>query len=164
MSKVADKLGFAPAPIGVTPKGSHWLWSWALAIPSSSKVPDEALQFITWATSKDYIKLVAEHEGWVSVPPGTRISTYQNNSYQAEAPFAGFVLAAIQSADPNNPTLQPTPYRGIQYVGIPEFPALGTQVGQIMTRILEGEIAIDQALKNLQRLVYEQMRISGYTN
>lgn len=162
MSTVADKLGFAQAPIGVTPKGSHWLWSWALAIPSSSKVPDEALQFISWATSKEYIELVAEHEGWVSVPPGTRVSTYQNPKYQAQSPFSDFVLTAIQTADPNDNTLKPAPYTGIQYVGIPEFPAIGTQVGQIMVKILEGEITVDQALKGLQRLVYEQMRISGY--
>lgn len=162
-SKVADRLGFAPAPIGVTPKGSHWLWSWALAIPVSSKIPDEALQFITWATSKEYIQRVAEHEGWIAVPPGTRVSTYRNPNYQNAAPFANFVLAAIQSANPNDPTLKPTPYTGIQYIGIPEFPALGTQVGQEIARILEGSISVDQALKNAQRLVYEQMRMSGYT-
>ncbi len=36
-SQIADKVGFAAAPIAVTPKGSHWLWAWALAIPKSSK-------------------------------------------------------------------------------------------------------------------------------
>jgi sorbitol/mannitol transport system substrate-binding protein len=30
-SKVADKVGFAPAPCAVTCKNANWLWSWALA-------------------------------------------------------------------------------------------------------------------------------------
>lgn len=57
-SKVADKIGFAKAPVATTPNGSHWLWSWALAIPKSSKKVEAAKTFITWATSKDYIALV----------------------------------------------------------------------------------------------------------
>ena len=36
-SKVADKLGFAQAPIATWPKGSNWLWSWALAVPEIFK-------------------------------------------------------------------------------------------------------------------------------
>ncbi len=35
-------------------------------------------QFIDWATSKDYIELVAENEGWANVPPGSRTSLYEN--------------------------------------------------------------------------------------
>jgi ABC-type glycerol-3-phosphate transport system substrate-binding protein len=35
-------------------------------------------QFIEWATSKDYIELVAEKEGWANVPPGARTSLYEN--------------------------------------------------------------------------------------
>jgi len=163
ISQVAEKVGFASAPIAVTPKGSRWLWIWALAIPTSSKFPDEARQFITWATSKEYIKLVAKHEGWVAVPPGTRKSTYENMTYQAVAPFADFVFEAIQNADPTDATLQPTPYTGIQYVSIPEFSAIGTQVGQKIADVLTGEISADQALKELQRSVSEQMRASGYT-
>jgi sorbitol/mannitol transport system substrate-binding protein len=36
-SRVADKIAFAAAPVAVTPKGSHWLWPWSLAIPTTSK-------------------------------------------------------------------------------------------------------------------------------
>ena len=164
ISKVADKVGFAAAPVAVTSKGSQWLWIWALAIPTSAKFPDEAHRFITWATSKEYIELVAQHEGWVAVPPGTRKSTYDNVKYQAVAPFADFVYEAIQHADPTDSTLQPNPYYGIQYVSIPEFPAIGTQVGLKIAEVLNGDISAPQALKELQRSVSEQMRASGYTN
>jgi sorbitol/mannitol transport system substrate-binding protein len=161
-STVAESLGFASAPVGVMPKGSPWLWTWALAIPASSKVPDEALKFITWATSKTYIERVAQQEGWVAVPPGTRKSTYLNLHYQAAAPFADFVLTAIQRADPTHPTLKPVPYTGIQYVSIPEFPAIGTQVGQKIVKILTGEMSVEQVLAECQRIVSDQMRASGY--
>src|SRR6201996_9788440 len=39
-SKIADQVGFAAAPTETTAKGSHWLWSWALAIPKTSKNTD----------------------------------------------------------------------------------------------------------------------------
>ena len=62
-SKVADHVGFTFAPHQVTDKGSAWLYSWALAIPTSSKAKDAAKTFSTWATSKEYGALVAEKDG-----------------------------------------------------------------------------------------------------
>ncbi|HET8791766.1 MAG TPA: sugar ABC transporter substrate-binding protein, partial [Modicisalibacter sp.] len=135
-SQVADVLGFAPAPVAVTPKGSHWLWSWALAVPSSSDSKDAAQTFARWATSQEYIELVGETEGWTSVPPGTRQSTYEDPRYQEAAPFADFVLQAMKTADPTDSTLEPSPYVGVQFVGIPEFQAIGTQVGQMIAAAL----------------------------
>lgn len=63
-SKVASDIGFAYAPVAVTPRGSHWLWAWSLTMESSSKNKDAAFEFLTWATSKDYVKLVAGKNGW----------------------------------------------------------------------------------------------------
>src|ERR1017187_8609716 len=94
-SQVSDKLGYASAPVAVTPNGSHWLWSWAFAIPQASKSPEAAEKFALWATSKDYINLVAADTGWATVPPGTRKSTYDNPDYQKAAPFASVTLKAM---------------------------------------------------------------------
>ncbi len=161
-SQVADELGFAPAPIAKTPKGSHWLWSWALAIPQSSDAKDAAQTFITWATSQDYVNLVGEKKGWTSVPPGTRESTYQNPNYQQAAPFADFVVKAIRTADPTDPSAKPVPYTGVQYAGIPEFQAIGTQVGQMIAAALAGQRSVDQALSAAQRAADRTMRQAGY--
>ncbi|EHA15345.1 sugar ABC transporter substrate-binding protein [Halomonas sp. HAL1] len=161
-SDVADSLGFAPAPIAETPKGSHWLWSWALAIPASSEKQEAALEFITWATSEDYIELVGETEGWTSVPPGTRESTYANEQYTEAAPFADFVLKAIQETDPNDSTLEPNPYVGVQTVNIPEFQSIGTQVGQTIAAALTGDTTVEQALDNAQRATERTMQRAGY--
>ena len=80
-STVADKTDFTAAPINVTDKGAGWFWAWALAIPNSSGKEAAAKSFLKWSTSKDYVKLVGETEGWVAAPPGTRMSTYANEMY-----------------------------------------------------------------------------------
>ena len=161
-SQVADKLGFAQAPVDKHPKGSNWLWSWALEIPTSSDAVEPAKQFIAWATSKDYIELVGQEEGWVAVPPGTRESTYARQEYQEAAPFADFVLKAIQTADPITTSAEPKPYSGVQYVGIPEFQALGTTVGQTIAAALTGQMPVDQALQSPQSVTARTMRQAGY--
>ena len=162
-SQVVGTVGFAAAPIESYPNGSNWLWSWALAIPQTSGEPEAAQRFITWATSKEYIQLVANTLGWVSVPPGTRTSTYTNPEYQKVAPFASTVLASIEAADVNNPASLPTPYKGVQYVDIPEFQAIGTQVGQQMAAALAGQISVDSALEKSQGIAERFMKHTGYT-
>ena len=78
-SKVADKVGFALAPNTGLGKHANWLWAWSLAVPAGSQKVEAAQKFIAWATSKDYLELVASKEGWANVPPGTRTSLYENS-------------------------------------------------------------------------------------
>jgi sorbitol/mannitol transport system substrate-binding protein len=160
-SQVAGKMGFAPAPIEATPNGSHWLWSWAFAIPKAAKQAEAAEKFAVWATSKDYIKLVADDLGWDRVPPGTRKSTYDNPEYQ-KAPFAAPTLQAMQTADPTNPCIKPVPYTGVQFVGIPEFQSFGGVVGQNISGALAGKSSVDQALKDSQAAVARAVKQAGY--
>lgn len=163
-SKVHDKVGFAGAPTAITPKGSRWIWSWFLAIPASSSHAEEAQKFITWATSKEYIKMVAERHGWLNIPPGTRFSSYSNENYQAVAPFSNFVLEAIQRSNFTDNTLKPSPYNGNAIVYIPEYPSIGYQVGLQLNKVIRGELSVDDALKASQELVSRQMTESGYTD
>lgn len=161
-SEVADKVGFALAPDMGLGKRGNWLWAWTLAIPSSSKKSDAAMKFISWATSKQYSALVAEKKGWAKVPPGTRASLYNNPQYMSEAPFAQITLDSIQSADPVNPTVDPVPYVGVQFVAIPEFQGIGTAVGQQFAAALTGQMTVKQALASSQRLVERAMRKARY--
>ena len=161
-SQVSDKVAFALAPIAKTPNGAQWLWSWALAIPKSSKNPDGALKFALWATSKDYIKMAAADGGWAIIPPGTRKSTYDNEEYLKAAPFAAVTLKAMQTADPTNPAITKVPYIGIQFVGIPEFQAIGTQVGQNVAAALSGKTTVEQTVKTSQIEVQRAMQEAGY--
>jgi sorbitol/mannitol transport system substrate-binding protein len=161
-SQVVGKVGYAPAPIAVTPNGSHWLWSWAFAIPSKAKNAEGAKKFAAWATSKQYIQLVANDLGWASVPPGTRKSTYENPEYQKKAPFAEATLKAMQTADPTNPCVQKVPYSGITFVGIPEFQSLGTTVGQNVAGLVTGKTSLEQTLKLNQNEAERVMKQAGY--
>ncbi len=161
-SQVTDTVGFAPAPVADYPNGSNWLWAWALAIPETSQSPEAAERFVAWATSQEYIELVAEEKGWVAVPPGTRVSTYENPNYQEAAPFASIVLNSIQSADVTNPSPEPTPYTGVQYVDIPEFQAIGAQVGQQMAAALAENISVEEALSKSQAETETFMKQAGY--
>lgn len=164
-SKITKSVGFANAPVGPgTPKGNHWYWSWNLAIPKSTKKEDAAFKFITWATSQDYIALVAKEKGtWAAVPPGTRTSTYTNPNYKkAAGAFSGLVQSAINSADVNAATKEPVPYSGIQYVAIPQFQALGTQVGQYLAGAISGQTTVDQALKQAQDAAQKVAKEGGY--
>jgi sorbitol/mannitol transport system substrate-binding protein len=161
-SQVADTVAFARAPIAEYPNGSNWLWAWSLAVPSSTRSPEAAQTFIQWATSKPYIQLVAQERGWVAAPPGTRRSTYEQPEYREAAPFAEIVLTSIESADPSKPTADPVPYKGVQFVAIPEFQALGTQVGQTLAAALTKQVSVDQALQQAQANAVETMKRAGY--
>ncbi|MFL9873024.1 ABC transporter substrate-binding protein [Paraburkholderia megapolitana] len=161
-SQVADKIGFAAAPVAVTPKGSHWLWSWSFAVPKTSKSQDAAKKFAEWATSKQYIELVAKDEGWASVPPGTRKSTYARPEYRQAAPFGDFVLKAIETANPDDSTLQKVPYTGVQFVGIPEFQSFGTVVGQAIAGVVAGQTDVASALKAGNAAADRAVRQAGY--
>jgi sorbitol/mannitol transport system substrate-binding protein len=160
-SDVAASTGYTQAPVAITERGSRWLWVWALGISASSKSQDEARKFALWATSKEYVALVAERKGWLSVPPGTRKSTYDALAYRAAAPFAGFVRSAIEKAHPAQNTLEPAPYEG-HYVGILEYPALGDLVGAEVKQLLHPQHSVQQVLTRAQKLVSDQMRESGY--
>ena len=158
-----ENMAYAQAPQAITTRGANWLWAWSLAIPAGTQQKEDAMKFMEWATSKDYIELVAETNGWGAVPTGTRQSTYDNPNFQEAAAFADAELAAILSAQPENSTQNPSPYVGVQFAAIPEFQAIGTAVGQQMTAALAGDITVEEALENAQNAADREMRKAGYS-
>ena len=161
-SEAGADISHALAPVGPVEKGNGWLWSWNLAIPSSSDAQEAAFKFMTWATSKEYAELVAAEKGWAAVPPGTRVSTYERQEYLDAAPFAEMVLGAIQSADPTDSTANPQIAPGVQFVQIPEFQGIGTDVAQIVAEILAGDTSVEDGLARAQRVADEAMQDAGY--
>lgn len=162
-SEVVDRVAFLQAPVASTPRGAHWLWTWSLAIPASSRQPVVAQAFIEWATSREYTELVAREVGWHAVPGGTRQSTYAAAPFRRANPHAEVELQAILRADQSRPTLPPSPYVGIQWVGIPEFQAIGTAVAQEVARVLAPHPpGIDEVLHRAQRLTERKAREAGY--
>ncbi|MEV1328044.1 sugar ABC transporter substrate-binding protein [Micromonospora costi] len=157
-STVAGKVGYAYAPVAET-VSSGWLWAWALAMPKTTKHPDAAWQFISWATGKEYERLVGSTLGWSRVPAGKRQSTYAIPEYrQSAAAFADLTLKSIQEADPKNPGVQPRPALGVQFVGIPEFADLGTKVSQEVSAAIAGSTTVEKALADGQKLAEDVAR------
>jgi sorbitol/mannitol transport system substrate-binding protein len=150
VSKVAGKVGYAPAPV-VKTKSSGWLWAWAWVMPKTTKKADAASKFMLWASSKDYEKLVGQKLGWSRVPSGKRESTYSIPEYKkAASAFGPQTLQAIEEADPENPGVQARPTIGVQFVDIPEFQDLGTKVSQDIAAAIAGRGTVDEALSKGQ--------------
>jgi sorbitol/mannitol transport system substrate-binding protein len=130
-------------------------------VPAGTAKADAAEKFISWATSKHYLDLVASKEGIANVPPGTRKSLYANADY-AKIPFAQPTLDSINSADPTHPTVKPVPYTGVQFVAIPEFQGIATDVGQDFSAALAGSMTVDAALAKAQASTEAAMKKAGY--
>ena len=161
-SKVASVTGFSLAPTAVTTKGAGWLWSWALAIPASSKNAEAAQRFVLWATSEPYLRLVADTKGWAAMPSGTRLSTYQRPEFTKAARFAMTEAIAMVTTNPRDATEGKAPYVGVQFVAIPEFPDVGNVTGAEIRDALAGKQTVDQALQKAQTQTEQRMRAAGY--
>ncbi|GAA4540989.1 ABC transporter substrate-binding protein [Amycolatopsis samaneae] len=150
-SKVVGKSGYAPAPVEKT-QSSGWLYTWSLAIPKVAKDKDAAWKFMAWMTGKDFVRKVGETYGWNRVPPGVRKSTYDIPAYRdAAKAYAQPTLDGIADASQQKAMLNPVPYPGIQFVGIPEFQDLGTRVSQQLSAAIAGRESVDGALKQSQQ-------------
>ena len=69
---------------------------------------------------------------------------------------------AIDVANPNGQTKEPRPYTGAQFVAIPEFQGIGTQVGQTIAGTLTGQSTVDAALASAESATERTMRQAGY--
>lgn len=159
-SLVAGKTAYAQAPVAET-DSSGWLYSWSLAIPSTSDSKDAAWDFVSWMTNKDYINLVGEEIGWERVPPGSRLSTYEIPEYAEVAQtYAEPTLSAMAGASQDSSMAHPVPYTGLQFVGIPEFQDLGTRVAQQISAAIAGQQTVQEALEQSQK--YAETVAEGY--
>jgi sorbitol/mannitol transport system substrate-binding protein len=157
-SPLQGNLGVALAPTVNTP-GAGWLWTWAFAIPAGSNNPDAGWEFMSWATSEEYVRTAGENGpgGWAAAPPGSRTSTYGIPEYQeAASSFYELTLDQINAADPTNPGTSPRPgLPGVQYVGIPEFQDVGTRCTTEFSAAIAGSITVDEALDRCQEIASE---------
>jgi len=151
-SPVKGKIGYAMAPV-VKTRTSGWLYTWAWGIEKASKNQADAAKFIEFASSKDYENTVGTTLGWAKVPAGKRTSTYANPAYLKDASaFAKATEDSITTADPRNPGVEARPTIGIQFVDIPEFSSLGTQVSQGISTAIAGSTSVTSALDSGQKL------------
>lgn len=149
-SKIVGESGYVAAPTEKT-RSSGWLYTWALAMPSVAEDKQGAWDFMRWMTDKRFVRSVGEEFGWNRVPPGCRESTYDIPEYtRAAKAYAQPTLDSINEATQENAMVNPVPYPGIQFVGIPEFQDLGTRVSQQLSAAIAGQISVDEALAQSQ--------------
>ena len=159
--KIRGLVGIRNPPVESYPRGAYWLWWWGLAINSKSVKQDAAQAFILWATSQDYAQELIKRKGYSALPLGVRRS-FMTTEFRNEITYADTVLNTIDKASNTFFTIQPVPYKGPQFVAIPEFPAIGNQVGAKIARMLKGEKTVDDVLKESQYLVKKIMDKAGY--
>ncbi|MFE6775800.1 ABC transporter substrate-binding protein [Streptomyces sp. NPDC057702] len=151
-SPVKGKIGYVRAPVNRT-ADSGWLYTWAWGLQKASTKADDAWEFISWASGKEYEALVGRESGWANVPAGKRASTYARPEYRSAAgAFADVTHRSIAATRPRDPGVQPRPTAGIQFVGIPEFTDLGTRVSQEISSAIAGRQSVRQALRASQRM------------
>ncbi len=157
----AANTGFAYQPAEEIQSG--WLWAWAFAIEKSTKHQDAALAFVKWATSKDYVQLVAKQLGWGQAPSGVRASTYADPGYKEYAAnFADLVVSIIEAQDPSKCCVDPVPYKGLQFVGVPEFVTLGDNVTKELANVIAGNEKVDDAIKKINDMANTWAKDNGY--
>ncbi|XGV94458.1 MAG: hypothetical protein ACAF41_17085 [Leptolyngbya sp. BL-A-14] len=67
----------------------------------------------------------------------------------------------MQSADVSSPAANPTPYKGVQYVDIPESQAIGTSARQAAASLTRST-SVDQALQQSQTATERFMKHTRY--
>lgn len=158
-----DQVGFAYGPSKVLDSG-NWLWSWNFAMAANTDAEEASMAFMKWATSTNYQQLIVAHDGgWGRTPTGARESTYSNPDYlEFASEFAEIVRNAIEESNPNEPTAQPVPYTGGQFVRIPEFTQLGDDVTQQFASAIVGDQSIDDAINAANDLANQVAIDGGY--
>jgi sorbitol/mannitol transport system substrate-binding protein len=110
-------------------KRSNWLWAWALAIPAGTQQSDAALQFIEWATSKPTTSSWSPKTKAGPTCPRARAPRSTRTRTTRKVPFAQMTLDSIRGR-PEQPDRRSGALHGIQFVAIPEFAGIATEVSQ----------------------------------
>lgn len=161
-SAIQGKVGYALPPVEVKETNTSWLWNWAMGLnPNSSQAKKDAVfDFMLWATSKEYINLTMELDPTgASTPPASRSSTYLHPVY-SQVPYAAMTLRTLESTDFTDPTIDPVPYVGLQYIAIPEFADAGTKMTEWLAAYVVDQMTLDQAIRNTQDL-FNQVAVDG---
>ena len=153
--KVAGKVGYVRAPVNET-TDSGWLWSWNLGINAESDSKDQAWEFLRWATSKEYAKLVGSQLGWSEDSARhAQVHLSDPRVHRGRRRVRPLTAQIMSEVNPKQPGVKPQPWVGIQYVTIPEFQDVGNQTSQLVADAIAGRrplhLALDQGQKIAER-------------
>jgi len=141
-SKVAGKIAVVPFPKGE--KQTSQLGNWLLAIPSTAKNKEVALDFITWATSADVMK---QWVGATGVPP-TRTSVFKDPDLSKKFWWQEANLTALSNA-----TWRPR---------TPEWNKVEDILGTYLSKAVAGDMEAQPALDAAAKEITDVMDQAGY--
>lgn len=133
-SKVADVIGFAPAPVAKRPAAI--VGGWGLSMPAISKNKAEAFEFIKWATGPAMARGMAELGGTPS-----RSDLLADKALDAKYPwFAAHAEAAkVATARPRMVT----------------WPAVSDALETILAKAATGALSVDEAVTQMAKQATE---------
>ena len=89
--------------------------------------------------------------------------TYEIPEYlEAADRYADLTIQSIEAANPLQPTVNPVPYTGVQYVQIPEFVEIGDYVSQQLAGAISGAQSVDDALAASEEFTSNIIEEAGY--
>ena len=126
----AANTGFACPRAEAGNRHSGWLWAWAFAIEKTTKHAGRRARVRevgdlerTTSTSSP------ANSGGVRCPRASATSTYADAGYKdyAKRPSRISCSPSSRSRTPTKCCVDPVPYKGLQFVGVPEFVTLGNE-------------------------------------
>lgn len=143
----------------VAPNDSGWTWEWAFALNNKSPNGQAVVDFMLWASSKEYVDLTMSLDPTgASTPSGIRVSTYERDDYK-DLSYAQKTVEAINGAKFK---LDGNPCNGNQFLAIPEYAELGDYMTEQMAACIAGSESIDDALSNCNDYFNEVASEGGY--
>lgn len=163
LSAITENLGFSNFPSGFNTSQQPWFWTWAMAVSSDSKKKERAKQFIVWLTSQKSNQSEIELKNQYVGLAGVRYSDFDNKMIKT-SPISQFIRKSLHELPVAASGSKVTHSISGQFELIPEFPAIGFQVGMIIGEILQGKMTVEQGLAESQKTVYQIMKNAGYYN
>ena len=160
-SAVKGKVGYAMAPTAAK-ENTGTIGGWGIGITAGSQNKEAAFDFLRWATSKEYVKLVQEEKGFASTPSGTRASTYENQEYLEACDFAEMTKNAIESADAIHPAINDTPYTGNSLPNLPEYSSWGETIAAELASYISDQKELDDCIAACQEAIDIAAEEGGY--
>lgn len=139
LSKVVGKVevGAEPAQTGVQPL--NMTGNWLLGVPSDSKNPEAALEFILWFTAPEQQKRLLLEQNI----PATRVSVLEDPEAVEQLPFLPGLLSAGRNASPRPRTQL---YPQVEQI-------LGQYVAQAIAGQIDGPEAMSKSNEEIRALM-----------
>jgi len=143
-SKVAGKVGYAPAPVGKAGLKGYG-WTWLLGMPAAAKNKEAAWYFLQWATSKEVFR-----KGLMAVG-APRESIVNSKEYGERFPRDWIYACSVM--------LQPSVFVAVPMPLLPKGPELMDAFGIATAPVIAGTAtaaeALPKAAEEWRRIVAE---------